>query len=245
MDAVQPIVLAAGKGTRFVGFDGPKVLALFRDKPLVGYILSVLGKISLAQPIVVIGYHAEKVRALVGGRGTCVVQKDQFGTAHAVSDALSALDSSVQTVVVVNGDTPFWKPETFEKLVEAHHSSHAMVTVVTVEFDDPSGYGRIVRDGAERVRAIVEHVDASPEQLQIKECNSGLYALDHAWLKENISGIKPSKKGEYYLTDIVGIAIADGKKVETVSADWREALGVNTPEQLKFAEQTIPQDWFA
>lgn len=242
---IQPIILAAGKGTRFVNFDGPKVLALFRGKPLLAYLLDSFGKTPFAKPIVVVGYYAEQVQALVRERGKCVLQVNQLGTAHAVQDALGSVGEEAKTIVVIYGDTPFWKPETFIKLQRMHAESFATVTVTTVRFEDPSGYGRIVRDKSRRVEAIVEHVDATPEQLQIKECNSGLYAFDYAWLKENISLVKPSKKGEYYLTDIVGIAIADGKKVETVSADWREALGVNTPEQLKFAEQTIPQDWFA
>ncbi len=242
---IQPIILAAGKGTRFVNFDGPKVLALFRGKPLLAYLLDTFGKTGFMPPIVVVGHQEEKVRALVGKRGVCVLQKDQLGTGHAVQDALGSVEKGVNTVVVVYGDSPFWKQDTLTKLYQTHMNSMATVTVATIQFDDPTGYGRIMRDSAGNVQGIVEHVDATAEQLQIKECNSGLYAFDYGWLKENISQIKPSKKGEYYLTDIIGIAIKSGKKVETVPADQHEALGVNTPEQLKFAQETIPHDWFA
>jgi len=242
---IQPIILAAGKGTRFVNFDGPKVLALFRGKPLLAYLLDSFGKTPFAKPIVVVGYYAERVQVAVGERGKCVLQKDQLGTAHAASDALVSVGDEARTVIIVSGDTPFWKPETFMKLAQMHADSSAMVTVATVRFDDPSGYGRIVRNEQGDVQAIVEHVDATPFELQIRECNSALYAFDRAWLKENIARITRSKKGEYYLTDIVGIAIAQGKSVKTVTVDRHEALGVNTPEQLQFAEQTIPHDWFA
>jgi len=245
MHTVQPIILAAGKGTRFVGYDHPKVLAEFRGRPLLDYVLKAYEATDFAQPIVVVGYKAEEVVDFVGRRATTVLQKELLGTANAVEAALPSIPRECETVIVTYGDMPFITPATLETLAHRHSDTRATITATTVTFDDPDffSYGRIIRDSAGRFQKIVEQVMATPEIRAIKESNVGLYAMDKKWLVEHIGQVKINKKDEYYITDIIEIAVRNKVGVETITvADWHDALGINTPEQLKLAEEVIPNE---
>lgn len=245
---VQPIILAAGKGTRFVGFDGPKVLAPFRGRPLVDYLLQTLDKMSLLQPIMVVGHRGGEVAQFVGARAQAVVQEDQLGTAHAVAAAWGALLPQATTLLVLHGDMPFWHTGTFEQLIAAHHQQRAQVTLTTVKFEDPNffQYGRIVRGADGALQKIIEQPMASEKILKIQECNAGLYAFEKNWLQGHLKEVQQNQKGEFYLTDVVEIAVRERQKIATIAAtDWREGLGINTLEQLTFAEKVIPRDWFS
>jgi bifunctional UDP-N-acetylglucosamine pyrophosphorylase/glucosamine-1-phosphate N-acetyltransferase len=245
MHTVQPIILAAGKGTRFVGYDHPKVLAEFRGRPLLDYVLKAYEATDFAQPIVVVGYKAEEVVDFVGRRATTVLQKELLGTANAVEAALPSVPRECETVIVTYGDMPFITPATLAKLALQHSDTHATITATTVMFDDPDlfSYGRIIRDENGKFTKIVEQAMANPEIRSIKENNVGLYAIDKQWLTEHIRQIRLNKKDEYFITDIIEIAVRNKVGVETITvADWHDALGINTPEQLKLAEEVIPKE---
>lgn len=234
------VVLAAGMGKR-MNSDLAKVLHVMAGKPLLGHVLDTLDELGVKRTVVVIGHQREKVQATFAGRAGLewAVQAEQRGTGHACMMAEPALGDFKGTVLVVCGDTPLLSAATLHALLERHAQSRAQVTVLSMRLPDPKGYGRVVRtaDG-EGIACIVEHKDATPEQLQIDEVNSGIYAFDHAALSGILSSLTANNsQGEYYLTDTVSLLQAKGAKAAVWCAeDARELLGINTPEQLAEAE---------
>ncbi|MFH2136071.1 MAG: sugar phosphate nucleotidyltransferase, partial [Patescibacteria group bacterium] len=208
---------------------------------------SVLESGVTKRPVVIIGYGTEVIKKYLGTSCSYVLQAEQLGTAHAVSCAESYL-TGVDNVVVINGDAPFLRPETLTKLVAAHEENQAVLTMVTLRLPDFSewretfyDFGRIVRNSGGEVAAIVEKKDATPEQLKITEVNPSFFCFRADWLWENLSKINcDNAQGEFYLTDLVHLAISENQKVETlVTDDPAEAVGVNTPEQLNLAQSLM------
>ena len=169
------------------------------------------------------------------------VQEQQNGTGHAVQVGLSAIPDFDGTVVVTNGDVPLLTPETLQALVEKHEAEHAAVTVLSLEFDNPTGYGRIIRGEAGDVVAIVEEKDATDEQRKVREVNSGVFAFDGAVLRDALERVTPDNaQGEFYITDVLGIARNDGLRVTALTApDARELAGVNDRVQLAEAGKEL------
>jgi len=236
-------ILAAGQGTRMRS-DLPKVLHPVAGRALVAEVLCVARQLVPARLALVVGHGAEQVRAVLDelADGVCVVQEPQLGTGHAVAQARPALEGWGDTVLVLYGDTPLTRPETLRALLAQHAAQRAAVTLLTFLPDDPSGYGRIVRDEAGRVQAIVEQKVATLEQLAIRESNSGILAFDAAWLWQNLGRLELSAAGEYYLTDLVGLAVAQGETVGSLIAeDPTEVMGVNTRLQLAEASAVLFQ----
>jgi bifunctional UDP-N-acetylglucosamine pyrophosphorylase/glucosamine-1-phosphate N-acetyltransferase len=234
MSDVHVVILAAGKGTRMKSGQ-PKVLHRAAGLPLVDYVLRTAETVAPKTTVVIVGYQADDVRkALMHRRGLrFALQEPQLGTGHALLQAEGELAGAAGTLLMLSGDVPLLRGETLGTLVRTHRDRSAAATVLTANVDRPDGYGRIVRrDG--RIAAIVEHVDASPEERGIREINSGIYAFDLAPLFGALKEIgSANAQGEYYLPDLVRIYRARGLPVETVTVeDPREIFGVNSRREL-------------
>ncbi len=242
------VILAAGKGTRMKS-RLPKVLHPILDKPMILYAVETSNRVSPQPPVLVIGHGAEQVKAAVGDRARYVVQKEQLGTGHAVLQARPLLEGQADAVLVTYGDMPLLRAETLRHLVQEHAQGHATITMLTVVLDDPHGYGRILRDKEGNVLGIVEEADATPEQRAIRELNVGIYVFDAPWLWEHLPRIQPSPvKGEYYLTDLVGMAVDEGLPVHALPVeDPEEVLGVNTrvhlAEVTRALQRRVNEQW--
>ncbi len=234
------VILAGGKGTRMQS-ELPKVLHPLFGHPMVSHVLDAVSGLS-SSPIVVTGYKSDEVRAAVGEHVRCVVQTEQLGTGHAVRCASELLQkTAVQPTLVVYGDMPLITRSTFASLYAAHQSSMGVLTLLTARpphFSEPyqalERYGRVIRNGDGNVRGIVEYKDATPEQRALHEVNTGVYCFDTGWLVSVLPRLTAhNAAGEYYLTDLVALACAEGLAVRSVVLeDAQEALGANTPEEL-------------
>ncbi|MEQ3551705.1 bifunctional UDP-N-acetylglucosamine diphosphorylase/glucosamine-1-phosphate N-acetyltransferase GlmU [Pseudonocardia nematodicida] len=234
------VVLAAGEGSRMRSTT-PKVLHPLGGRPMLGHALHALAGVSPEHLVAVVGHQRERVTGAVAGIAgevgreiVTAVQDQQLGTGDAVRCGLGPLPADLDgTVLVTYGDVPLLDTATLTGLVESHEDADAAVTLLTCEVDDPTGYGRIVRqDGA--VTAIVEHKDATPGQRAITEVNSGVYAFDARFLREGLGRLSTdNEQGELYLTDLIGIAVADGRTTLAVVCDDEMVLrGVNDRVQL-------------
>jgi len=234
------VILAAGKGTRMKSHL-PKVLHSLAGRPMLAYSLDLADAVGDMPPVVIVGYKAEEVKAAVGPRAAFVVQREQLGTGHAVMQAEAALKGKADTVVVYYADMPLITAETVRRIQTLHHETDATITMLTVIADDPRGFGRLVRDEQGRAQFIVEEIEATEEQKAIHELNASVYCFDAAWLWPALHRIQPSpRKREYYLTDLVEMAVTDGRKVEVVITDTpEEVLGVNTRVHLAEAERVV------
>ena len=234
------IVLAAGEGTRMKSRT-PKVLHEVGGRPLVGHAVAAAAALDPVSLVVVVGHGREAVAAYLGtfaeqlGRPVATaVQHEQKGTGHAVECALDQVEVGSGTIVVTYGDVPLLSPQTLQAIVDAHERTGSAVTVLTGHLDDPSGYGRVVRDSDGAVEAIVEHRDATEAQRALTEINSGIYAFDRDALGQYLSRLDAANdQGELYLTDVVGLARRDGRRVSSVTTDdtW-QTEGVNDRVQL-------------
>jgi len=232
---LEILILAAGKGTRMRS-DLPKVLHRLAGKPLLGHVVDTAHALGAAQTCVVYGFGGEAVpQALADDKLTFVLQAEQHGTGHAVKQALPKLaDDSV--TLVLYGDVPLTHTATLKPLVAAAQTGN--LGLLTVSLAHPDGYGRIVREGG-AVRRIVEHKDATPAERAIQEVNTGILAVATRQLKRWIAELKnDNAQGEYYLTDIIALAVRDGVEVEThqPAYEW-EVLGVNSKAQLAQLER--------
>lgn len=238
---IASIILAAGQGTRMRS-KTPKVLHLLSGKPLIMHAIGAVKPLCSLNPVVVIGHGAEQVRQVVGTAADFVLQSEQLGTGHAVMMAQPALERNADTVLVTCADMPLLRPETLRKLVETHQQTNSPVTMTSIVGDVPRGFGRIVRNPAGTVTAIVEEAVASPEQLAIREYNVSAYCFDGKWLWQALKRIKVSPKGEYYLTDLVEIAVSEGYAVQSlILDDPTEGMGINTRVHLAEAQAVMHQ----
>lgn len=240
----QAIILAAGQGTRMNHPELPKVLIEANGKPLLRHSLDHLQAIGITDPVIVIGFRAEKVKAELGEQ-RYVVQETQDGTGSAVKLAQSELGTFDGGIYLVYGDVPCITTHTYESLktmLEADPTVALIITTGTVNSIDER-YGRIVRKADGTVERIVEFKDATDEERAITEYNAAPYLVRSPWLWSALDRITPSPvTGEYYLTDIVELANQDGMKVLAyLLADQGEAQGVNTPEDLAAAEQILKE----
>ncbi len=236
---ITPVILAAGQGTRMRS-SLPKVLHPLAGLPLVHYSLRAATAAGLEKPVVIIGHNAEKVRQAVGDRAAFALQEQQLGTGHAVRMAEPLLRGGTDYVLVISADMPLFRPQTLFQLVEIGQANPGPVTLLTVVQDDSHGFGRILRNPEGKVQAIIEETQATPQQLAIKEVNVGAYCFQADWLWDALARIPLSPKGEFYLTDTVGLAVADGLNVEAiVLTDAEEAIGINTRVHLAEAETIL------
>jgi bifunctional UDP-N-acetylglucosamine pyrophosphorylase/glucosamine-1-phosphate N-acetyltransferase len=238
---ITAIILAAGQGTRMKS-DLPKVLHPICGVPMIAHSLAAAKAASSETPVVIIGYGAEAVREFLGKKARCVIQDQQLGTGHAVRQAESTLRGKTDLVLVTYADMPLLRPETLKRLVETQKANQGPLTILTVNAADPRGFGRVIRNVEGSVQSIVEEASATEAQLSIHELNGGAYCFSAKWLWEALNKIKVSKKGEYYLTDTVSLAVQAGQTVQAVvSDDHVETVGINTRVHLAEAETAMRQ----
>jgi bifunctional UDP-N-acetylglucosamine pyrophosphorylase/glucosamine-1-phosphate N-acetyltransferase len=193
-------------------------------------------------PVIVVGYQADQVREAVKGDVSFTLQEEQLGTGHAVACARSTLEGKADTILVTFADMPLLRKESLEALIDLHRQGESPVTMTSFVGEEARGFGRVVRDGAGHVTAIVEQADATPEQLSIREYNVSAYCFKAEWLWRALEEIPMSPKGEYYLTDVVGLAVDQGYQVDSlILADPTEAIGINNRIHLAAAEKRMQQ----
>ncbi|MCB0973666.1 MAG: bifunctional UDP-N-acetylglucosamine diphosphorylase/glucosamine-1-phosphate N-acetyltransferase GlmU [Actinobacteria bacterium] len=249
------IVLAAGHGTRMRS-SRPKVLHEIAGRSMLSHVLAALTGAGISRAVIVVGHGSDEVQASLdadiaaGTFGlvdvTYAQQKAQLGTGDAARvglDAVNALDrpgSGADHVLILAGDTPLVTSELIGRLLEAGSPTGVVGALVAATVEDPTGYGRVVRDAAGNAQAIVEHRDATPDQLALNEINAGMYLVDRALLDEALGKLTPqNSQGEYYLTDIVEILGADDDRLAICLADAAEVAGVNNRAQLAEAARVL------
>lgn len=242
MKKVKTVILAAGKGTRMKS-ETPKVLHKIFDKELVAYVIDAVKNIS-DENFVIVGHQADKVEAFVKNYSeisTCLLQEPQLGTGDAVNKAYKNLENYDGEVLILCGDTPLITEETLTKFIDAHRNENAQLSVMSAIFENPFGYGRIIRDENDNLKMIVEQKDATDEQKAVKEVNTGIYCLNWQKIKSAFSQLKcNNSQGEYYLTDIVSWAVDNGLKVKSyVLEDNDEIYGINSKANLAEASKFL------
>ncbi|WAW15039.1 bifunctional UDP-N-acetylglucosamine diphosphorylase/glucosamine-1-phosphate N-acetyltransferase GlmU [Peptostreptococcus equinus] len=235
----KAIVLAAGKGTRMKS-SSPKVVHKVCGKEMVNHVIDSSKKAGVDQIIAILGHGIDQVKSVLGEDVKTVYQEEQLGTAHAVMMADKYINDE-DTVVVLCGDTPLIMPETMNKFFEYHDNGNYGVTVLTARVEDPTGYGRIVRDENGSLVKIVEQKDADENTLKIDEINSGIYCFNGAYLKSSLQYVgNDNAQGEYYLPDTIEIIKSQGMDTGAfLGATIDELMGVNSRNQLSVAEKTM------
>lgn len=239
MQELVTVILAAGAGTRMKSARA-KVTHKICGQPMLMYVMDAAKQAGSAEIAVVLGYQADQVREYALG-ATCVIQEKQLGTGHAVMQARDFLSGRTGTALVLYGDTPVITSGTLISAYKAHQDGGNDVTIITASLDDPTGYGRIVRDSEGRIVAIIEHKDADEKQKAIREINSGMYFFAIPSLLKALDALtNANAQGEYYLTDTVAHIISAGGKAGTYTvSDSSEIMGVNDRAQLAEAEKII------
>lgn len=253
------VVLAAGLGKRMASHQ-PKVLHSLAGLPLVAHVLRALAPLNPSQTVLVVGHGADQVRAAIGphfGPNNSLpveyaLQPEQLGTGHAVSMAAPLLRGYHGPVLVLYGDSPLLRTSTLESLLSRHKQAHARLTMLTCIAADPTGYGRVVRDANQNLLEVVEERNATLVQRAISEVNSGVYVFDSDWLWPHLQKVELNLQGEYYLTDLIGMAIREErgrpptsgepqrKGVVTFTLDrLDEAMQIRTRSELADAEQLV------
>lgn len=238
------LVMAAGLGTRMKS-NRAKVLHELGGSPLIAHVVRAARALDPQAILVVVGHQAEEVEraalAEVGDLARSVLQAQQRGTGDAVESARNELENTDSLVLILSGDVPMIKTETLRKLIDHHHNAGAVCTILSVRLENPTGYGRIIRDHNDSFQKIVEHRDATEDQRQVKEINSGIYCFDAKELYRALRKVEPANdQGEYYLTDVAEIILASGEKVSVyLHGDSREVSGINTRAELAEFENLI------
>jgi bifunctional UDP-N-acetylglucosamine pyrophosphorylase/glucosamine-1-phosphate N-acetyltransferase len=242
MISTMAVILAAGKGTRMKS-ELPKVLIPVAGRPMIEYVLDALAAARVKQTVVVIGYRGELVRQRLGRRlGIAFVeQKEQLGTGHAVMAARGALAGHDGPVLVVAGDSPLMQSASISALLKEFNHMHPACLLGTAHRSDPTGLGRIVRDGVGRFAAIVEERDATPDERRITEVNMSCYVFNCRDLLDSLGKIgRHNAQGEYYITDCPGVLKREGKPVEALPVlQPCEALSINTVDELAVVEREL------
>lgn len=237
---MMAIVMAAGKGTRMKSKSSKLVQKIY-GKEIVKRAVENAKKAGVHNIVAVVGYMKEAVMGVLGDSVSYAVQEEMLGTGHAVMQATKYLEGKKGKVLVLNGDVPILRPETLNKLLNKSIENKEAATLLTAIYDNPTGYGRIVRDEGGNVKGIVEEKDTSDEQKLIKEINSGIYCFDIEALLDALKEIKPNNaQGEYYLTDVIEIMNKKGLKTGAVVVeDNTEILGVNDRVQLELLTKVL------
>ncbi len=230
---VKAVVLGAGSGTRMKALL-PKVIHPVAGRPMIRWVLDAVALLEPEQTVVVVKPDADQVRAVLPENVTPVVQSRQLGTAHALQVALDRITpGSDDHVLVVPADTPLITGETLGRLATLHRRTGSAVTCITANMADPTGYGRVVRDGWDRVERIVEDADTTTREREIKEINGGIYMFDGEFILDATGHVERNNaQGEYYLPDVVAILNAEGHGISAHRTDPEELAGVNTQDQL-------------
>ena len=239
-------ILAAGQGKRMGNPNLAKVLNPLKGRPLLGYVLEQAATLDPSHVVVIVGHQRESVIEFVTSTmpsALCVVQEQQLGTGHAVQQTHSALAQANCDVLILSGDVPLLTQETLKSFAEHHWSTGSVVSVLTANVPDPTGYGRIIRDTDGTLQRIVEHKDATDEERMVAEINSGIYIVHSSDLFSALDGLSNNNaQGEYYLTDIIGILQSRGKAVSAwLAPSWEELHGINTLADLERASAILSE----
>lgn len=247
---VNVIILAAGQGKRFGG-ETPKVLVPLSGQPMILHLLKAVQDSGVTdRPVAVVGYKSHLVREVLGEDCDYVIQQSQRGTGDAVACCRQHLTDRSGPTLVLYGDMPFLTSTTIRRIVDAHLTRRPTLTMATVTPNDFAdwrlalgSYGRVVRNKDGELERIVEVRDATPEERMIREVNPSFFVFRSQWLWHNVGSLGASNAlGEFYLTDLLSMAVSEGMTVETVPVEPREALGANTPEELAILESfLVPQ----
>jgi bifunctional UDP-N-acetylglucosamine pyrophosphorylase/glucosamine-1-phosphate N-acetyltransferase len=234
------VVLAAGQGTRMKS-KLYKVLHPVCGKPMVEHVIDQVSTLGLDKIVTIIGFGADLVKSQIGTRSEYALQEEQLGTAHAVLQSGPMLEKEKGTTLIICGDTPLITGETMDSLLKHHEDTNAKATILTAFADDPTGYGRIIRQDNGEVGKIVEHKDASNEERKIKEINTGTYCFDNEALFQALSKVSNNNvQGEYYLPDVIEILKNEGQIVSAYQTElFEETLGVNDRVALSMAEEIM------
>lgn len=238
------VIMAAGKGTRMNNPSMAKVMYTVQDRPLVEWVVRLAGALEAARAVVIVGWQKDSIithLAAVAPGVVCAEQNPQLGTGHAVMQAEAPLQGFRGEVLVLSGDVPLLRLATTRSLIATHRTTGASATVLTAVLDDPTGYGRVIRNAEGRVTRIVEQKDATEEEKKVREINSGIYVFDSVKLFEGLRHITPENvQKEYYLTDVFMNFWKNAYPVSAVAAsDPVEIGGINTPEQLEEARRVM------
>lgn len=235
--ALNVLIMAAGLGTRMKS-NRAKVLHELGGLPLIAHVVRTARALDPQSIITIVGHQAEEVEravlAEIGELAGFVVQEKQKGTGDAVASARSVLEHSDSLVLVLSGDVPMIKAETLKTFIRHHRNAGATCSILSVRLENPTGYGRIIRDQNDRFQNIVEQRDASDEERKVREINSGIYCFEARELFQALRKVEPKNdQGEYYLTDVPAILMAGGGAVSVfLHNEWREVLGINTRAEL-------------
>lgn len=252
MEKYAAVILGAGKGTRMNEGKAspiPKVMFEILGTPVIKYSVELIKDAGIKKVVVVVGYKKEMVMNYLGDQVEYAEQSEQLGTGHAARCAEKVLRGKVENIIVFYGDNPLFEPKSIKKLIAQYENPPSKekptIGMLTVIFDKPMfwGFGRVIRDKNGEISKIIEQKDCNTKQLKIKECNPGFYIFNADWFWQNAGKIKAENvQKEYYLTDMIAIAKAQNKKIiATPVFSESEAHGINTPEQLKRAEEIIKE----
>ena len=237
------IILAAGKGTRMKS-PLAKVMHPILGRPMLSFVIECARQAGTDKIVIVVGHQAESIKEIMNDSGIIFAdQLEQLGTGHAVLMAREHLRDFSGTILILCGDVPLLKLETIEALKEHHISEQATLTVLTTILKNPQGYGRVIKDADQNILRIVEERDACPEEKEVKEINTGIYCVDSGFLFEAVEKIgNRNAQREYYLTDIVGMAVGKGFITKSfIAPDSEEVMGINTQEDLIRAEKIFEE----
>ncbi len=240
---ISAVILAAGKGTRMKSAL-PKVIHKICGRPMIAYTLENLRSAGVGGITAVVSFKRNQVlRYIRGAIEIAVQQNPKGGTANAAKAGFTKVPPSSRTLIVINGDdSAFYKPETIRQIVKTHLDRQRILTFVSLIKNDPTGLGRVIRGKNGLITKIVEEKDATPEEKKIREVNDGLYVFDKNWFAKNIDRVKKSKQGEYYLVDLIKMAIDQGMRMATFTLpDDSEWQGINTPEELEKARSKMEE----
>lgn len=239
-DNIMAIVLAAGKGTRMKSKKSKLVQKIY-GKEIIKRAVENAQNAGIHDIVAVVGYQKEEVMDVLGDSVKYAYQEEMLGTGHAVMQAKEFLAGKKGKVLVLNGDVPLLRPETLNKLVEKSIQNREYATLLTAIYDNPTGYGRIIRDEGGNIKGIVEEKDTKPSQRKIKEINAGIYCFDIEELLSALDKIKPNNaQGEYYITDVISIMNKKGLKTGAVIVeDNTEILGINDRIQLEMLTKVL------
>jgi bifunctional UDP-N-acetylglucosamine pyrophosphorylase / glucosamine-1-phosphate N-acetyltransferase len=239
MPTLAAVVLAAGKSTRMKS-KTIKVLHPIAGVPMICYVQAAIAALEPARTVVVVGHGADEVKRTLGQGPFFVEQSELLGTGHALLQARPLVEGQADHVLCVYGDMPLLRPATLRSLLGKHLASGSVMTLLTLGGDDPMGFGRIMRDDEGQVQAIVEEKVATPRQLAIREYNAGVYCFRSDWLWPRLARLPKSAVGEYYLTDMLAVAVSEGVPVQTAFCDDPgEVQGINTRVHLAQAESAV------
>lgn len=249
MNAPCAVVLAAGKGTRMKS-ELPKVLCPVVDRPMIHFVLDALENAGIHRQIVVVGYEADAVRQALAGRSSqieFVLQEEQLGTGHAVQKCRQALRDQTGPTIVVAGDSPLIQPTSLTKLLDFFQKTRPALLLGTLEKEDPSGLGRIVRDDSGAFLGIVEQKDASERQREIKEVNMSTYLFNTADLLSSLDQLSnDNAQAEFYLTDCARLLREAGRPVEALPVlQPCESLSINNTDELQMVDETMRKMGYA